>query len=183
MDKSADFPPSNKEKDQKHSSTIIWKQFWFGLIILLSFGKMKLAANTRLARNATQLGTTLSTSHFQVTCPQSEVARIIFLGRPLSRMLLVSLANNVPMSLYLFPHSFCPTDQKYATCSDDGTVRVWDFLRCHEERILRGWCACPLLLCLGDQGSLLSQGGEPTDGTTVMSHPRLEDACRVPRYS
>ena len=35
-------------------------------------------------------------------------------------------------------NSFCPTDAKYASCSDDGTVRVWDFLRCHEERIMRG---------------------------------------------
>ncbi|XP_064611649.1 pre-mRNA 3' end processing protein WDR33-like [Liolophura sinensis] len=34
--------------------------------------------------------------------------------------------------------SFCPTDSKFSTCSDDGTVRVWDFMRCHEERILRG---------------------------------------------
>uniref|UniRef100_A0A096LSQ7 pre-mRNA 3' end processing protein WDR33 n=1 Tax=Poecilia formosa TaxID=48698 RepID=A0A096LSQ7_POEFO len=34
---------------------------------------------------------------------------------------------------------FAPaTDNKFATCSDDGTVRIWDFLRCHEERILRG---------------------------------------------
>lgn len=35
-------------------------------------------------------------------------------------------------------NSFSPTDNKFATCSDDGTVRIWDFLRCHEERILRG---------------------------------------------
>lgn len=34
--------------------------------------------------------------------------------------------------------SFCPLDQKFASCSDDGTVRIWDFLKCQEERILRG---------------------------------------------
>ena len=34
--------------------------------------------------------------------------------------------------------SFGPTDAKFVTASDDGTVRVWDFLRCHEEHILRG---------------------------------------------
>ena len=32
----------------------------------------------------------------------------------------------------------CPTDTKFATCSDDGTIRIWDFFRCTEERILRG---------------------------------------------
>lgn len=34
--------------------------------------------------------------------------------------------------------SFSPTDQKLASCSDDGTVRIWDFVRCQEEKILRG---------------------------------------------
>ena len=34
--------------------------------------------------------------------------------------------------------SFCPTDQKFASCSDDGTVRIWDFVRYYEEKILRG---------------------------------------------
>lgn len=36
--------------------------------------------------------------------------------------------------------SFSPTDAKLATCSDDGTVRVFDFLRSSEEFILRGVC-------------------------------------------
>lgn len=34
--------------------------------------------------------------------------------------------------------SFAPTDAKFASCSDDGTVRVWDFFTCAEERVLRG---------------------------------------------
>ena len=34
--------------------------------------------------------------------------------------------------------SFSPTDAKFASCSDDGTVRVWDFFSCIEERVLRG---------------------------------------------
>ena len=34
--------------------------------------------------------------------------------------------------------SFCPTDAKFTTCSDDGTVRIWDFFQCQEERVLRG---------------------------------------------
>lgn len=42
------------------------------------------------------------------------------------------------MGTEMLPLSFCPTDSKFVTASDDGTVRVWDFLRCHEEKILRG---------------------------------------------
>lgn len=42
------------------------------------------------------------------------------------------------ITLFFWAGSFSPTDHKLATCSDDGTVRIWDFLRCHEERILRG---------------------------------------------
>ncbi|EUB63268.1 WD repeat-containing protein 33 [Echinococcus granulosus] len=34
--------------------------------------------------------------------------------------------------------SFSPCDTKFVTCSDDATVRIWDFFRCHEERALRG---------------------------------------------
>ena len=39
---------------------------------------------------------------------------------------------------FVFWYSFCPSDSKFATCSDDGTVRIWDFMKCHEEKILRG---------------------------------------------
>jgi len=34
--------------------------------------------------------------------------------------------------------SFSPTDSKFTTCSADGTVRIWDFQRCFEEKVLRG---------------------------------------------
>jgi len=46
------------------------------------------------------------------------------------------------VSMVIYPEflacSFNPTDAKFVTASDDGTVRVWDFLRCREEHILRG---------------------------------------------
>ena len=35
-------------------------------------------------------------------------------------------------------YSFSPNDRKFATGSDDGTVRIWDFYRCQEEKVLRG---------------------------------------------
>ena len=34
--------------------------------------------------------------------------------------------------------SFSPTDVKFSSCSDDGTVRIWDFYTRTEERIMRG---------------------------------------------
>ena len=40
----------------------------------------------------------------------------------------------------IFTFSFSPTDAKFATGSDDGTVGVWDFLRSDEERVMRGEC-------------------------------------------
>lgn len=47
-------------------------------------------------------------------------------------------ATSLDGDIFSRPNSFCPSDAKYTSCSDDGTVRVWDFLRCHEERICRG---------------------------------------------
>ena len=53
----------------------------------------------------------------------------------------ISVLVTPPLSLSLFSClglSFSPTDTKLATCSDDGTVRIWDFIRSAEEFILRG---------------------------------------------
>jgi polyadenylation factor subunit 2 len=34
--------------------------------------------------------------------------------------------------------SFCATDVKFASCSDDGTVKIWDFETCQSENTLTG---------------------------------------------
>ncbi|XP_060516912.1 pre-mRNA 3' end processing protein WDR33 isoform X2 [Cylas formicarius] len=34
--------------------------------------------------------------------------------------------------------SFSPLNTKFVTCSDDGTLRIWDFFRYQEEKVLRG---------------------------------------------
>lgn len=36
--------------------------------------------------------------------------------------------------------SFSPDDQRFATASDDSTVRIWSFEESREERVLTGWC-------------------------------------------
>lgn len=40
--------------------------------------------------------------------------------------------------LAIFWNSFCRTDLKFCSCSDDTTVKVWDFARCQEEYSLFG---------------------------------------------
>ena len=37
-----------------------------------------------------------------------------------------------------FNESFSPSDIKLATCSDDATIRIWDFNEAREERMLTG---------------------------------------------
>ena len=37
--------------------------------------------------------------------------------------------------------AIAPTDQKFATCSDDKTVRVWDYHTASVEKILEGHCS------------------------------------------
>jgi polyadenylation factor subunit 2 len=34
--------------------------------------------------------------------------------------------------------SFCKTDLKFCSCSDDTTVKVWDFTKCVDESSLTG---------------------------------------------
>ncbi|XP_071945078.1 pre-mRNA 3' end processing protein WDR33-like [Antedon mediterranea] len=56
--------------------------------------------------------------------------------------------------------TFSPTDAKFATCSDDGSVRVFDFFRCHEERILRGHGADVKCLDWHPQKSIIVSGSK-----------------------
>lgn len=58
--------------------------------------------------------------------------------------------------------SFCPTDNKFASSSDDGTVRIWDFVRCHEEKILRGHGADVKFVDWHPQKGLLASGSKDT---------------------
>jgi polyadenylation factor subunit 2 len=34
--------------------------------------------------------------------------------------------------------TFSPTDSKFASCSDDGTIKIWSFANALEERVLTG---------------------------------------------
>jgi polyadenylation factor subunit 2 len=69
--------------------------------------------------------------------------------------------------------SFCPTDQKFASCSDDGTVRVWDFFRCYEEKILRGHGADVKCVDWHPHKSLIASGSKDTQQPVKLWDPRV----------
>lgn len=56
--------------------------------------------------------------------------------------MILSMLSFVSYTIIISYSSFSPTDTKLATCSEDGTVRTFDFIRCAEEFILRGVCVC-----------------------------------------
>ncbi|KAG8233693.1 hypothetical protein J437_LFUL014050 [Ladona fulva] len=69
-------------------------------------------------------------------------------------------------------NNFSPTDQKFATCSDDGTIRIWDFLRCHEERILRGHGADVKCVHWHPQKGLLISGSKDNQQPVKLWDPK-----------
>ncbi|KAE8752266.1 hypothetical protein FOCC_FOCC001059 [Frankliniella occidentalis] len=69
-------------------------------------------------------------------------------------------------------NSFSPSDSKFATCSDDGTIRVWDFLRCHEERILRGHGADVKCVDWHPQKGLIVSGSKDNQQPVKLWDPK-----------
>ncbi|GLH01550.1 Protein will die slowly [Gryllus bimaculatus] len=68
--------------------------------------------------------------------------------------------------------SFSPTDHKFVTCSDDGTLRIWDFLRCHEERILRGHGADVKCVHWHPQKGLIVSGSKDNQQPVKLWDPK-----------
>ena len=60
---------------------------------------------------------------------------ILYLYRVYSN-LISSIHILVACLMYIF--SFSPTDAKFVSCSDDVTLKIWDFGRCKEENVLTG---------------------------------------------
>ncbi len=55
--------------------------------------------------------------------------------------------------------SFSPDDQRFATASDDSTVRIWAFEESREERVLTGWCSRSLNASLQSHAISQDMGG------------------------
>ncbi|XP_065060829.1 uncharacterized protein LOC135688058 [Rhopilema esculentum] len=67
---------------------------------------------------------------------------------------------------------FSPTDNKFATCSDDGTVKIWDFYRCQEERVLRGHGADVKCLDWHPSKGLLVSGSKDSQQPLKLWDPK-----------
>lgn len=73
--------------------------------------------------------------------------------------------------------SFAPTDTKFATCSSDKTIKLWDFLTTAEEQNLMGHCWDVKCIDWHPEISLISSGGrdnmiklwDPRAGESVMT--------------
>ncbi|XP_065093178.1 pre-mRNA 3' end processing protein WDR33 [Ochlerotatus camptorhynchus] len=72
--------------------------------------------------------------------------------------------------------SFSPSDSKFASCSDDGTVRVWDFLRCQEERVLRGHGADVKCVHWHPQKALIVSGSKDNQQPIKIWDPKSGQA-------
>ncbi|XP_033642589.1 pre-mRNA 3' end processing protein WDR33-like [Asterias rubens] len=68
--------------------------------------------------------------------------------------------------------SFSPTDTKFTTCADDGTVRIFDFMRCHEERVLRGHGAEVKCIDWHPQKGLIVSGSKDSQQPVKLWDPR-----------
>lgn len=75
--------------------------------------------------------------------------------------------------------SFSPTDQKFASCSDDSTVRIWDFLTCAEERILRGHGSDVRCVDWHPFNSLLLSGSRDAQQPLKMWDPRSAKSVTI----
>ncbi|ETN84641.1 hypothetical protein NECAME_06802 [Necator americanus] len=71
--------------------------------------------------------------------------------------------------------SFAPTDVKLASASDDGTVRIWDFARCIEERAMRGHGS--EVRCVGWHPSkgMIATGSRDSQQPVKLWDPRTGD--------
>lgn len=72
--------------------------------------------------------------------------------------------------------SFSPTDNKFVTCSDDGTLRVFDFYRCQEEKVLRGHGADVKCVHWHPQKGLIVSGSKDNQQPIKLWDPKSGQA-------
>ncbi|OAF70459.1 Polyadenylation factor subunit 2 [Intoshia linei] len=68
--------------------------------------------------------------------------------------------------------SFANSDRKFVTCSDDGTLRIWDFFRCTEENVFRGHGSDVKCVDWHPHQALLASGSKDTQQPVKFWDPR-----------
>ncbi|KAJ1673776.1 WD repeat-containing protein 33 [Spiromyces aspiralis] len=71
--------------------------------------------------------------------------------------------------------SFCPTDEKFVSASDDGTLKIWDFSEAREEGVLSGHGWDVRCVDWHPQKGLLASGSK--DNTVKLWDPRSGGRC------
>ncbi|KIH63568.1 WD domain, G-beta repeat protein [Ancylostoma duodenale] len=71
--------------------------------------------------------------------------------------------------------SFAPTDIKLASASDDGTVRIWDFARCIEERAMRGHGSEVRCVAWHPSKGMIATGSRDSQQPVKLWDPRTGD--------
>eukprot|EP00040_Diaphanoeca_grandis_P015724 m.80586 g.80586 ORF g.80586 m.80586 type:complete len:708 (+) comp25324_c0_seq1:186-2309(+) len=72
--------------------------------------------------------------------------------------------------------SFAPTDKKFATCSDDGTVRIFDFKTAKEEQVLRGHGSDVKAVDWHPSRGLIASGSRDAQQPVMLWDPRTGKA-------
>uniref|UniRef100_A0A1I8Q2Z6 Uncharacterized protein n=1 Tax=Stomoxys calcitrans TaxID=35570 RepID=A0A1I8Q2Z6_STOCA len=72
--------------------------------------------------------------------------------------------------------SFSPSDNKFVSCSDDGTLRIFDFLRCQEEKVLRGHGADVKCVHWHPQKGLIVSGSKDNQQPIKLWDPKSGSA-------
>jgi WD40 repeat protein len=79
----------------------------------------------------------------------------------------------INLTIYFVFFSFCPTDKKFVTCSDDSLVKIWDFYSCTEERAMRGHGAEVKCCDWHPQKGLIVSGSKDTQQPIKLWDPRV----------
>ncbi|XP_053201417.1 pre-mRNA 3' end processing protein WDR33-like [Panonychus citri] len=69
--------------------------------------------------------------------------------------------------------SMSPSGADFATCSDDGTIKIWDFLSCKEERTLRGHGSDVKAIDWHPDSDLIVSGSKDSQQPVKLWDPRV----------
>ena len=75
--------------------------------------------------------------------------------------------------------SFSPTDKKFATSGSDGTVRIWDFERCNDEKTYREHGGDVTVVMWHMNKGLVASGSRDTQQSVKLWDPRIYKSLKT----